>query len=123
MEFEKKTVNVGELLAEYIESLNYGDTIHAQTIEEVTKEMRRNKKYIARGSVDDEYLTDLFSKITALFRLDQIETGSGSGKADLGPMPGASVALLAVLASAWVIIGTSALIRQMKEKKKSSDVH
>ena len=94
-----------------------------QLIEEVTKEMRRNKKYIARGSVDDEYLTDLFSKITALFRLDQIETGSGSGKADLGPMPGASVALLAVLASAWVIIGTYALIRQIKEKKKSSDVH
>lgn len=45
MEFEKKTVNVGELLAEYIGSLNYGDTIHAQTIEEVTKERYGTQRY------------------------------------------------------------------------------
>ena len=92
-----------------------------QLIEEVTKDMRRTKKYMAQGSVDDEYLTELFSKITALYRLDQIETGSGGGKAELGPLPAASVILLSALAAVWLGIGTYVSIQRIKEKKKSTD--
>jgi multiple sugar transport system substrate-binding protein len=85
-----------------------------QLIEEVTKDMRRTKKYMAQGSVDDEYLTELFSKITALYRLDQIETGSGGGKAELGPLPAASVILLSALAAVWLGIGTYESIQRIK---------
>ena len=57
--------------------------------------------------VNDSYYEKLFSDITALHRLDQLGTPDErvvAGKADLGPLPGTAVALLAGLAGAWVLV-------------------
>ena len=42
---EEKTTNYGELLADYIESQEYGTIIHYQEIERVTKERRKTPRY------------------------------------------------------------------------------
>jgi multiple sugar transport system substrate-binding protein len=71
-----------------------------QLIEDVTKAVRRKK------TVDDAYLDALFDDVTALYRLDQTTGMAGGSKEDMGPLPTASKALLAVLAVTWVLIGT-----------------
>ena len=70
-----------------------------QLIEDVTKAVRRKK------TVDDAYLDALFDDVTALYRLDQTTGMAGGSKEDMGPLPAASKALLAVLAVTWVLIG------------------
>ncbi len=72
-----------------------------QLIENTVKSMRRKEE------VNDSYYEKLFSDITALHRLDQLGTPDErvvAGKADLGPLPGTAVALLAGLAGAWVLV-------------------
>ena len=70
-----------------------------QLIENVTKSIRRGE------TVDEEYMSELFSDVASLYRLN--EGGVlASGKAELGPLPVQSVALLSCVALAWVgIIG------------------
>ncbi len=70
-----------------------------QLIENVTKSIRRGE------TVDEEYMSELFSDVASLYRLN--EGGVlASGKAELGPLPVQSVALLSCIALAWVgIIG------------------
>ena len=70
-----------------------------QLIEDVTKAVRRKK------TVDDAYLDALFDDGTALYRRDQTTGMAGGSKEDMGPLPAASKALLAVLAVTWVLIG------------------
>ena len=77
--------------------------------ESVTKSVRRKEK------VDEKYMQALFDDTVSLYRLDQIETGTG-GKAALGPLPQASVVLLSVLGAVWVLLILWVLLR-----KKSSD--
>ena len=79
-----------------------------QLIESVTKAERRNQ------TVDAEYIADLYAETIALYRLDSIQL-SDTGS-ELGPLPGASVALLASLGAAWVLLGVWALIRRRKKK-------
>ena len=81
-----------------------------QMIEDVTKSIRRKQ------TVDDSYMVNLFDEMTSLYRLDQISTSEG--KADLGPLPATSVALLAVLAAAWV--GILAYVAWYARKKKKN---
>ena len=81
-----------------------------QMIEDVTKSIRRKQ------TVDDSYMVNLFDEMTSLYRLDQISTSEG--KADLGPLPATSVALLAVLAAAWV--GILAYVAWDARKKKKN---
>ena len=69
-----------------------------QMIENVTKGIRRKQ------TVDDAFMDNMEAEVTALYRLDQLETGGGS-KSDLGPMPRTSVILLSTLAGTWVLIG------------------
>ncbi len=72
-----------------------------QMIENTVKAVKRNQ------IVDDAYMEDLFADMTALYRLDQLNTDSSSvsfGKADLGELPTASVVLLVTLAGVWVLI-------------------
>ena len=81
-------------------------------IEEVTKSVRRKK------TVDDAYLDGLFDSVTSLYHLDQISSqSSASGSRDLGPLPGASVALLVTLAVVWVLLGLYTGIGALKKKK------
>ena len=42
---ERKTVNIGEKLADWIESQEYGTIIHYQDIENVTGEVRKTSRY------------------------------------------------------------------------------
>ncbi len=65
-------------------------------IESTVKSVRRGQ------NTDDEYITSLFSDTSSLYRLDQIE--SASGKAELGPLPQASVILIISLATVWLLI-------------------
>ena len=67
-----------------------------QLIEDVTKSVRRNQ------TVDEETIQTLYSDTQSLYHLDAVSPSGG--KADLGPLPGTAVALLAGLGIAWVLI-------------------
>ena len=83
-----------------------------QLIENVAKSTRRKEP------IDDSYMQKLYADVTALYRLDQV--GGSSGKAELGPLPSASVALLGGLGAVWVLIGAYALYGIVKKKKQES---
>lgn len=80
-----------------------------QLIENVTKSVRRNE------TVDDAYMEKLFDDVSSLYRLNQ---GSASGKADLGPLPKTSVALLGAIGLAWVLIIAYLIRERLKKRKK-----
>ena len=80
-----------------------------QLIENVAKSVRRKQ------TVDEEYMQKLYTDVTALYRLDQIQQNGGSQK-DFGPMPAMSVILLISLGATWVCIGIYS-IYQSKRKK------
>ncbi|MBQ7058919.1 MAG: extracellular solute-binding protein [Firmicutes bacterium] len=83
-----------------------------QLIENVVLSIRRGEK------VDENYITNLYSKITSLYRLDQISGSSSSTEsADLGPLPSTSVALITCLIIAWVLIGIFYAYGVWKKKK------
>jgi len=86
-----------------------------QMIEDVTKSVRRKK------SVDDAFIDKLYSDMTSLYRLDQIENNLSDGSVgeDLGPLPAASVVLLGTLGTLWLLI-IAYLIRDALKKKKAS---
>ncbi|MBQ9661932.1 MAG: extracellular solute-binding protein [Oscillospiraceae bacterium] len=69
-----------------------------QMIEDVTKSVRRKQ------TVNDAYLDKLFHDVNSLYRLDQISVSASGGRADLGPLPSTSVALLTTLAAVWTLI-------------------
>ena len=83
-----------------------------QMIEDVTKSVRRKKE------VNDEYLDNLFSQVTSLYRLDQLGTGGDEGDAQKGrgPLPAGSKALLAALGCAWILMGLYVLRKKVKGK-------
>ncbi len=80
-----------------------------QMIEEVTKSMRRNQ------IVDDAYITNLYSEMNSLYRLDQ--TSASSSEKDLGPLPSASVVLLVAVAVCWIGILFYVVMTYVKTKK------
>ncbi len=67
-----------------------------QLIESVTKSVRRGQ------TVDDAYMDALYEDTEALYHLDAISPAEDAGT--MGPLPGASVALLWCLGGAWVCI-------------------
>ena len=79
-----------------------------QLIESVTKSVRRKQ------TVDDDYMAKLYAETTALYRLDQ--GAAVGGKADLGPLPGTAVALLAALAGVWLLMGVYVLRETVKKR-------
>ena len=86
-----------------------------QLIEDVTKAVKRGE------AVDDEYITDLYGDVTALYRLDQRGGNAGTGgKVELGPLPQPAVVLLGSLAAVWVLIGAYLLAGAVKKKKTSN---
>ena len=87
-----------------------------QLIENVTKSVRR------KATVDDAYLKNLFSEVTALYRLDQTSMrnqGTEGGDKDMGPLPTASKALLITLGVTWVLIGAYYIRERMKASKNN----
>ena len=85
-----------------------------ELIETVVKSIRRKQ------TVDDAFLEKLYSDTASLYRLDQITADSQPVSQDLGPLPGAAVALLAALALCWVgIIGYVAWDAAKRKKKRA----
>ncbi len=82
-----------------------------QMVENVTKSVLRGQ------TVDEAYFEKLYDDITALYRLDQINT-MATGEADLGEMPTMSKVLIGVLVGTWCIIGIYVLVDVIKTKKK-----
>ena len=88
-----------------------------QMIEDVAKSTRRKKE------INEEFMEKLFNEVTALYRLDQLEVGEGSGgKMDMGPLPSTAVLLLSLLAAAWAGIGIYGIVQWIK-KKKTGNTH
>ncbi len=67
-------------------------------IESVVKSAKRQEV------MDDAYYDSLFEKMNLLYHLDQTSKVDGSSH-NLGPLPGASKALLITLGAVWVAIG------------------
>lgn len=85
-----------------------------QLIESAVLSVRRQE------TVDEAYLDRLFRDTVSLYHLDQVSAQSsvGSEKADLGKLPGASVALLISLAAVWLILGGIALYGIFRKKQQ-----
>ena len=83
-----------------------------QMIEDVTKSIRR------RQTVNDAYMDKLFTDVNALYRLDQISISASGGKADLGPLPPTSVALLTTLGVVWLLILLYLVLGRVRRKKR-----
>jgi len=80
-------------------------------VESTAKSVRR------KTTVDDAYFDKLFKDTKSLYRLDQISTSTvSSDNGDLGPMPAASVALMVILSSAWIVIVIYVLLQKKKTK-------
>ncbi len=84
-----------------------------QLIENVVKSVRRKK------TVDDAYIDGLYKDVRSLYHLDHSGENVG-GKAELGKLPAASIALLTVIALAWILIGAYAIRERLSSDKKNS---
>ena len=81
-----------------------------QLIENVAKSTRRHE------TIDDEYIKNLYSDVTSLYRLDQLNTGMDS-REELGPLPNSAKALLLCIAIAWAGIAAAFIVQIVKKKK------
>ena len=84
----------------------------AQLINSTVKSVRR------RETIDDAYFEDLYNEVTALYRLDQL-SASRDSRADLGPLPAESKALLISLGVVWIGIGAYFACGLVKKRKRS----
>ena len=82
-----------------------------EMIENVTKSVRRKQ------TVDDEFIENLYSDVSSLYRLDQISAVTNSSKTDLGPLPTTAVALLATLGITWALIILYLIVSKLRKKK------
>ena len=80
-----------------------------QLIENTTKAVRRGEN--AAGY----FYSALYADVSSLYRLDQVRSSTQSE--DLGPLPQAAVALIAVLAVCWVGMGIYVGGQKLRKKK------
>lgn len=76
-----------------------------QLIEEARKSGRRNE------TLDDTYFDELFTEMTALYRLNQVRSK------DVGTLPETAIWLLAALGGTWVVLGTVIISKKIKRKR------
>lgn len=89
-----------------------------QLIENTTKSVRR------REEINDQYFEKLYSDITSLYRLNPqgVMNAVSGGKAELGRLPNASIALLVTLAVIWAGIIVSVIAeKRILHKKENKD--
>lgn len=84
----------------------------AQLINSVVKSVRR------REAITAEYFDNLYTEVTALYRLDQLGGGK-DGKANLGPMPTQSKVMLGSIGVVWIGICGFFLLDLYKKKKNA----
>lgn len=87
-----------------------------QLIENVTKSVRRAE------TVDDAYMEKMFDNVISMYHLDQ-KSASSAGQAELGPLPGTAVALLAVLGLSWILIIAYVCREALKLRKTRHNAH
>jgi multiple sugar transport system substrate-binding protein len=80
-----------------------------QLIENVAKSVRRKQ------TVDEDYMQKLYTDVSALYRLDQIQQ-NGTVRRQFDKLPTLSVILLISLAVTWVFIGIYAIYQAKKRK-------
>ncbi|MBE5767706.1 MAG: extracellular solute-binding protein [Clostridiales bacterium] len=86
-----------------------------QMIENSVKAVRRKQ------TMDEAFIKNLYADVTSLYRLDQIAAkDSSSAKAEMGPLPAFSVALIATLAGAWCIMGIFFVVNTVRAKRMSN---
>ena len=86
-----------------------------QMIEDVTKSTRRKKE------INDEFLDELFEKVTSDYHLDEVLQKAQSGEEGrilMKKMPAESKALLFALAAAWVLIILYVIFDRLKKLGK-----
>lgn len=86
-----------------------------QLIENTVKSVRRGQT-----TIDDSYIESLYSDVSSLYRLDQLNTTDSagiSGKTDLGKLPQTSVLLLSALAVTWFFIVLYVALNFIKKKR------
>ena len=84
-----------------------------QMIEEVAKSIRRNQ------TVDDEYMTSLYEKMSTLYHLDEISvTDNGPSKIEFNGIAPESTALIVSIAAIWCALGIYFVILLIKKRKK-----
>ena len=81
-----------------------------QMIENVVKSVKRKQ------TVDEKYMDSLFAEMTALHRLDQIQT-SDRVKMTFDGLPEPALYLLSALGAIWLCIGAYSLREGLKKKK------
>lgn len=74
------------------------------------------KSVLRKETIDEAYMEKLFSVVSSLYRLDQIQTSSGY-RAAFDSIPTGSVILLSSLCGIWVILGISFICTKIKGKK------
>ena len=84
-----------------------------QLIESTVKSVRRGE------TVDDAYISKLYSDVTSLYRLKRGSTTTGE-KEELGPLPVTAKLLLGSLITVWVIL---LLIFSLQKNKKYGENH
>ena len=80
-----------------------------EMIEKVVKSVKRKEK------INDKYFTRLYSDVTSLYRLDQIE--ASSSKIRLGELPPLSVGLLVGLGVIWTGLLGYGAVKMVKRRK------
>ena len=83
-----------------------------QLIESTSKSARRKEK------MNDAYIEKLYSDVTSLFQLDQIEVKAGK-RVTFGELPAEAKTLLIVIPCIWILIGLYALVTKRKGRKKT----
>ena len=83
-----------------------------QLIESTSKHARR------KGKMNDAYIEKLYSEVTSLFQLDQIEVKAGK-KVTFGELPTESKTLLITIPCVWILIIAYSLWKGKKPRKKA----
>ncbi|MBE6543511.1 MAG: extracellular solute-binding protein [Ruminococcaceae bacterium] len=83
-----------------------------QMIENITKQANRNKE------VNDQYITELYSKMTSLYALDSLQDNQvgGSTKQEFGKLPTMSIILIVTLILIWILLAIYTIFQSFKKK-------
>ena len=83
-----------------------------EMIEDVTKAVKRKKM------VNDNYIDKLYTEVTSLYRLDQIE--AQTGKIRLGKMPTTSIILLSSVGAVWCGLIAYVSVGAIKKRRQQN---
>ncbi len=68
--------------------------------------------------INDEFMKTLFSRVTTLHKLDQIQTSTSTQKKEFDKLPTESIVFIAGFCGVWIGIGSFAFISHIVKRKK-----